>query len=127
MKIKIEGEIDMPVRRLCHAVDLRDEPQAIAAYRAWHAPGGPPAAVNASIRAAGIEALEIYLTGDRLFMIMEVGEGFSATAKAVADAADPEVQAWEALMWTFQKALPWAAPGEKWVACERIYALSEQP
>jgi L-rhamnose mutarotase len=117
----------MSARRLCFALDLRDEPEAIAAYRVWHAPGGPPAAVNASIRAAGIEALEIYLTGDRLFMIMEVDETFSAQAKAAADAADPEVQAWETLMWSFQKALPWAAPGEKWVACERIYALSEQP
>ena len=115
------------MRRLCFALDLRDDPDAIAAYRLWHAPGGPPDAINASIRAAGIESLEIYLTGPRLFMVMEVGDGFSAEAKAEADAASPEVQAWEALMWTFQKALPWAAPGEKWVACDRIYALSEQP
>lgn len=117
----------MTTRRLCFAVDLRDDPGAIAAYRSWHAPGGPPAAINASIRAAGIQALEIYLTGDRLFMIMEVDQTFSAEAKAAADAADPEVQAWEALMWTFQKALPWGAPGEKWVACEPIFDLSQQP
>lgn len=117
----------MSVRRLCYALDLRDDPDAIAAYRVWHAPGGPPDAINASIRAAGILSLEIYLTGPRLFMIMEVGEGFSAEAKAAADAANPEVQAWETLMSTFQRVLPWAAPGEKWTACERIYALSEQP
>ncbi len=126
MKV-VEGQIGMSTRRLCYALDLRDDPRAIAAYRLWHAPGGPPAAVNAAIRAAGIQALEIYLTGDRLFMIMEVGEDYSPEAKAAADAANPEVQAWEALMWSFQKALPWAAPGEKWVACERIYALAEQP
>jgi L-rhamnose mutarotase len=93
----------MSVRRLCFALDLRDDPEAIAAYKVWHAPGGPPAAVNASIRAAGIQALEIYLTGDRLFMIMEVDGTFSAQAKAASDAADPEVQAWETLMWSFQK------------------------
>jgi len=28
-------------------------------------------------------------------------------------------------MWDFQQALPWAAPGEKWVAAERIYDLSD--
>lgn len=117
----------MTTRRLCFALDLRDDPELIARYRDWHAPGGPPPAINASIRAAGIEVLEIFLTGNRLFMIMEAGEAFSAEAKAAADAANPEVQAWETLMWTFQQALPWAAPGEKWVACERIYALSEQP
>ena len=31
------------------------------------------------------------------------------------------VQAWERLMWTYQRALPWARPGEKWVLMERIY------
>jgi L-rhamnose mutarotase len=117
----------MTTRRLCYALDLKDDPALIARYRQWHAPGGPPPAINASIRAAGIETLEIFLTGNRLFMIMEVGEAFSEAAKAAADAADPQVQAWETLMWTFQQALPWAAPGEKWVACERIFALSEQP
>jgi L-rhamnose mutarotase len=116
----------MSTQRRCFALDLKDDPALIARYRQWHAPGGPPAAVNRSIRAAGIESLEIWLTGNRLFMIMETGPGFSLEAKAAADAADPDVQAWEALMWEFQQALPWAAPGEKWVAAERIYALSEQ-
>ncbi|MBU4434366.1 MAG: L-rhamnose mutarotase [Alphaproteobacteria bacterium] len=117
----------MTTRRLCFALDLRDDLDLITRYRTWHAPGGPPPAINAALRAAGVEALEIFLTGNRLFMIMQVGEAFSLEAKAAADAADPEVQAWEALMWTFQQALPWAATGEKWLACERIYALSEQP
>jgi L-rhamnose mutarotase len=30
-------------------------------------------------------------------------------------------------MWRFQQALPFAAPGQKWVPMQRIYALSEQP
>ena len=47
-----------------------------------HAPGGPPPAIPAAIRKSGIHSLEIYLTGNRLFMVMEVGPEFSATAKA---------------------------------------------
>jgi L-rhamnose mutarotase len=27
-------------------------------------------------------------------------------------------------MWKYQKALPWARPGEKWVAMQRIFSLS---
>ncbi|HEX7759947.1 MAG TPA: L-rhamnose mutarotase [Caulobacteraceae bacterium] len=107
-------------------LDLNDDPQAIAAYRRWHAPGGPPAAVIASIRAAGIEAMEIHLSGDRLVMLIEAGPDFSFAAKAAADAANPDVQDWEALMSRFQKPVPWAGPGEKWVRAERIFALSEQ-
>jgi hypothetical protein len=30
-------------------------------------------------------------------------------------------------MWEFQKPLPGAAPGAKWLPAARIYALSEQP
>jgi L-rhamnose mutarotase len=114
-------------RRFCFALDLADEPELIERYRHWHRPGGPPEAINRSIRAADVRELEIWLTGPRLFMIMDVGASFDPAAKADADADDPDVRAWERLMWEFQRPLPWAAAGEKWVAMERIYALSEQP
>jgi L-rhamnose mutarotase len=114
-------------RRLCFALDLADEPELIERYKHWHRPGGPPESINRSIRAADIRELEIWLTGPRLFMIMDVGPDFNPAAKAAADAGDPDVQAWEKLMWEFQRPLPWAPAGEKWVAMERIYALAEQP
>jgi L-rhamnose mutarotase len=115
------------MRRFCYALDLKNDPELIARYREWHAPGGPPAAVTQSIRAAGIEVLEIYLTGNRLFLIMEVSEHFSAEARTAADADNPHVQAWEKLMWDFQQPLPGARPGEKWIEMERIFSLAEQP
>jgi L-rhamnose mutarotase len=69
--------------------------------------------------------MEIYRTGSRLFMIMEVAERFSFEAKAAADRANPKVQEWETLMSTFQQALPWAAEGEKWVLMTRIFELEK--
>lgn len=117
----------MSTTRRCFTVDLADETEAIAAYRRWHAPGGPPAAVLESIRSSGIVGMEIWLSGNRLFMIMGIGPGFSSEAKAAADASDPAVQAWEALMSTFQRPVAWAEPGVKWAPAERIFDLGDQP
>lgn len=112
--------------RRCFAVDLYDDPVLIERYRAWHAVGGPPAAVTQAIRADDVRELQIWLVGDRMFMILEQGDQYDIQAKAARDEANPDVQAWDALMRTFQKSLPFA-PGQTWVEMERIYALSEQP
>jgi L-rhamnose mutarotase len=112
--------------RMCFTLDLKDESALIEEYKRYHAPGGPPAGVTRSLRRSGIQSLQIYLCGNRLFMILEAGPDFSLEAKSRADKEDVEVQRWEALMWRFQQPLPWSAPGEKWVPAEKIYDLSEQ-
>jgi L-rhamnose mutarotase len=108
-------------------LDLVDDADAIARYEAWHAAGAVPAAIARSIRQAGITAMEIYRAGTRLVMWMETGPDFDPAAKAAADAADPDVQAWETLMATVQRPIPAAGPGEKWVEARRIFTLAEQP
>lgn len=115
------------LRRFCFALDLNDNPELIERYKWWHRPGGPPEAVTRSLHAADIRELEIWLCGSRLFMLLEAGPNYDPAAKAARDAQDPDVVAWEQLMWEFQKPLPAAPPGAKWLAAERIYALSEQP
>ncbi len=108
-------------RRYCLALDLKDDPALIAEYERHHRRIWPE--IAESIRSSGITDMEIYRTGTRLFMIMEVDGRFSFDAKAAADAANPKVQEWETLMSTFQQALPWAKPGQKWVLMDRMFAL----
>ena len=108
-------------------LDLKDDAELIARYEAWHAAGAVPAPVVACIRAADIEAMEIYRSGNRLVMVMETGPDFDPAAKAAADASNPDVIAWEELMSRFQQPLPWADEGEKWLEAKRIFALEEQP
>lgn len=110
----------------CFALDLKDDPKLIERYRAYHAPGAVWPEITRSIREAGILDMEIYLTGNRMFMIMEVDEDFDPQRKADMDAQNARVQEWEELMWTFQQALPWAREGEKWVPMEPIFSLSQQ-
>ncbi|HZQ92436.1 MAG TPA: L-rhamnose mutarotase [Terriglobales bacterium] len=108
-------------RRYCLTLDLQDDPALIAEYKRHHEKIWPE--ITRSIRESGIEDMEIYLLGTRMFMIMEVGPGFSFEAKAKADAANQKVQDWEQLMWKFQKPLPQARPGEKWLLMDRIFKL----
>lgn len=110
-------------RRYCLALDLKDDPELIAQYKRHHQQVWPE--IVHSIKESGIEDMEIYLLGTRMFMIMEVGEDFSFEAKAAADARNPKVLEWEKLMWTFQKALPEAKPGQKWILMERVFHLNE--
>jgi L-rhamnose mutarotase len=108
-------------RRFCFALDLKNDSALIAEYRKHHAKIWP--GITQSLMDSGIEDLEIYLLGTRMFMIMEVNQSFSFEQKAKADEQDPKVQAWEQLMWRFQQALPEAKPGEKWLRMERIFKL----
>jgi L-rhamnose mutarotase len=109
------------MKRHCLTLDLKDDPALIQQYVAYHANVWPE--IKASILASGIQQMEIYLLGHRLFMIMEVEDNFSFTAKAIADSADPKVQEWETLMWRYQAPLPQARPGEKWLMMDRIFTL----
>lgn len=108
-------------RRFCLTLDLKDDPALIAEYKRYHEKIWPE--ITHSIKAAGIENMEIYLLGTRLFMIMEVNEQFSFDAKAESDRQNLKVQEWEQLMWKFQQPLPGAKPGEKWLRMERIFKL----
>jgi L-rhamnose mutarotase len=109
------------MKRYCLTLDLKGDPTLIAEYKRYHENIWPE--ITRSIKDSGIEDMEIYLLGTRMFMIMEVNDSFSFEAKTKADQVNPRVQEWEKLMWTFQKPLPLAKPGEKWLPMERIFKL----
>jgi L-rhamnose mutarotase len=110
-------------RRYCLSLDLKDDAQLIAEYKHYHEKIWPE--ITRSIKDAGIEDMEIYLLGTRMFMVMEVSDQFSFETKAKADRENPRVREWEELMWKFQEPLPGAQPGEKWMLMERIFKLEK--
>src|SRR5262252_1951060 len=100
-------------RRYCLTLDLKSDPALIAEYRKYHEKIWPE--ITKSIKDSGIEDMEIYLLGTRMFMIMEVNDAFSFQQKSRADPSNPKVQGWEQLRWKFQEGLPEAKPGGKWL------------
>lgn len=111
------------MKRYCLALDLKDDPALIAEYEHWHKSENAWPEIKKSIIDAGITGMEIYRTGNRLFMIMDTTDTFDFEQKAGMDAANPKVQEWEELMWKFQQPMTWAKPGEKWVLMDKIFQL----
>ncbi|SHG74434.1 L-rhamnose mutarotase [Flagellimonas flava] len=107
--------------RYAFALDLVDDGKSIREYEAYHEKVWPE--ILKSITESGIKMMEIYRIETRLFMLMEVDESFSFEKKAKMDAENPKVAEWEKLMWNYQKALPSAKPGEKWLLMKKIFSL----
>lgn len=108
-------------KKYCFFCDLKDDAHLIEAYKELHKNVWKE--VLDSIKHSGIENMEIYNLGNRLFMLIEVNASFSFESKAKLDANNPKVQEWESLMWKYQQKLPMAKAGEKWMLAEEIFKL----
>ncbi len=114
----------MNTQRYCYSCDLKDDPKLISEYKKYHTQENVWPEITKSIKDAGIIDMEIYITGNRMFMIIEVDKTFNPIRKNEIDANNLKVQEWENLMWNFQQKIPWAKEGEKWVKLEKIFKLT---
>jgi len=106
-------------------LDLKDDPQGIAAYRGHHREIWPE--VRDSLLRVGVLRMDIYQLERRLVMVMDTKEGFDLTRSFAAHAAShPRCVEWEALMKTFQQPPPGAKPGQLWTAMEGIFHLERK-
>jgi L-rhamnose mutarotase len=112
------------MKRYCLALDLKDDPTLIVEYERLHQQIRPE--IERSIIESGITSMQIYRTGTRMFMIMEVDENFSFERKAAMDKSNPKVQEWENFVWKYQQALPGSKPGEKWILMKNIFDLKKK-
>jgi len=111
------------MKKYCLALDLIDDAKLIAEYESRHKRENAWPEIVKSITDSGINNMEIYRTGNRLFMIIETDDSFSFKRKNAMDAANDKVQEWEKLMWRFQQPLAWAKDGEKWIVMDKIFQL----
>jgi L-rhamnose mutarotase len=109
------------MKKYCLALDLKEDEKMISRYDDYHKNVWPE--IKDSLKDSGILDMEIYRTGNRLFMILKVSAEFSFDKKAALDQANSKVQEWETLMSQFQKPLAWSKPGEKWLLMERVFKL----
>ena len=104
-------------------INLRDDPAAITTYREHHRRVWPE--VVESLRAAGVQRMDIHILGRRLVMIVELADGLDVrSAFAHHHSTNGRVQEWERLMKSLQEPIGDAAPGEWWALMEPLFQLS---
>ena len=116
-------KFDVPTKRFCQTMDLRNDPQLIAEYVKRHSEQEVWKEIPAGIREVGILEMEIYLLGTRLFMILETPVDFNWDKAFAKLATLPRQAEWEDYMTVFQLAEKGASSDEKWQLMERIFHL----
>jgi len=103
------------------SVDLKDDAALIAKYREHHRRVWPE--VLTSLQRAGILAMDIYLLGRRLVMVLETDGQDFRRCLASHVVSHPRVAEWEALMKSMQEPPPGAPLGDWWTQMEPVFAL----
>ena len=112
-------------KRFCKTLTLKDDPELIEAYKKVHAPGAAWPEITRGMIDVGILDMEIYISGTRLFMIMDTVPGFDHEKAMTELASKPRQSEWEAYVSRFQSTSSDASADEKWKLVERIYKFGE--
>ena len=113
------------VKRYCRTMDLKSDNVLISEYVDRHSCGKVWPEILEGIRSVGILEMEIYLLGNRLFMIVETPLDFDWDSAMERLANLPRQQEWEDYMSIFQDCSEGDTADEKWMMMERIFKLYE--
>jgi L-rhamnose mutarotase len=102
---------------------LQDDPLKIAEYRRQHAAVWPE--VTARLRDCGVQQMQIFLRGTRLFMYLVTDDGFEPSRDFTRINDDPVSAQWNALMATLQERAPEATTDEWWAPMELVFDLDQ--
>jgi L-rhamnose mutarotase len=98
---------------------LQDDPEKMAAYRRFHQAVWPE--VTARLRECGIQRMQIFLRGTRMFMYISTDDDFDPARDFARINEDPTSARWNALMADLQARAPEASPDEWWAAMEVVF------
>ncbi len=112
-------------KRFCKTLNLEDDPQLIKDYKKVHEKDQVWPEITQGMIDVGILDMEIYISGTRLFMIMDTIPDFDHDRAMTELAAKPRQSEWEAYVSKFQKTSAEASADEKWKMIERIYKMGD--
>ena len=104
-------------------LNLKDDSEAIEKYKTYHRDVWPE--VLDSLRRVGINRMQIYLLGRRLFMTIDTIDSFDPARDFLRYLQlNPRCQEWDTLMRTFQEPVFEAQTGDWWATMELVFESS---
>lgn len=116
----------VPVKRYCRTMELKPDDALIREYVHRHSEAESWPEIRQGIRSVGILEMEIYLLGNKLFMIVETPVDFDWDSAMARLATLPRQQEWEDFMAIFQQCNEGDTADEKWKMMDRIFFLYDK-
>jgi L-rhamnose mutarotase len=98
---------------------LQDDANKIAEYRRYHRAVWPE--VIARLRETGIQRMQIFLRGTRMFMYIDTNDEFDPKRDFARINEDPTSERWNKLMADLQERAPEASSDEWWAPMELVF------
>ena len=118
---KINWEV--PMKEVAFCLNLKDQPDRLRECREWQARVSPE--ITREIASCGVISQKIYLAEDRLFMVLQVEDGFddrtdfASVLERTQEAAD-----WGGLTEGLRQGAPLPRENDVWVPVEPVYNLN---
>lgn len=116
-------EYNVQVKRYSQTMDMKNDEQLIKKYIEVHDKFHHWPEIRQGIRSVGILEMEIYMHGNRLFMIVETPLDFEWDSAMERLATLPRQSEWEDYVAVFQDCKEGSTSAEKWQLMERIFYL----
>src|ERR1700720_1956927 len=102
-------------------LNLQDDAAKIAEYRRAHQAVWPE--VTDRLRACGVQQMQIFLLGTRMFMYLITDDAFDPARDFARINEDATSARWNALMADLQARLPEAGPDEWWAMMAPVFDM----
>lgn len=122
----VQKKFDKLTKRFCQTMDLKDDAALIAKYIEAHDEPHFRPEVLQGMREVGIMEMEVYITGNRLVMIVDAPEDFNWDEAMARLATLPGQEDWEAYVAQFQQCDANATSDQKWQMMDRIFHIYDK-
>ena len=99
-------------KSIAQVLDLKDDPKIIAEYEEYHRNVWPE--VLEALKGIGIERMEIFRSGNHLFMYLTVPDDFELGRDFKSYEGTKRNEEWQQIMSSFMQKVPEANDSELW-------------